>query len=353
MIKGKFNITIGAQAGSESKGKLAAFLADKFKPDIISMASSPNAGHSVVMGTNKYVTYHLPVSWVAHRDAVIVLGPTSVINPPILMKEIDTLKVPPGNLMIHPRAVMIRPHYLHAEREEGLLKLGSTNQGVGIARREKLMRVDDITFADQVKELSMYLGDTVSHINSSLLLRRMVLHEMTQGFDLDLEHGIDRHYCTSKMVNPAMAMAEAGVPPQLIGDVYGVLRPYPIRVNNREGSSGPYAESREITWDDVSERSGYPGKLGELTTTTKLLRRVFEFSWDRIMKFSMVCNPTHLCLQFANYLNHSAFGKSQYRDLPREVTHFISQLQERVAPVAYVGTGPDHDDMIDRHIDEE
>jgi adenylosuccinate synthase len=171
---------------------------------------------------------------------------------------------------------------------------------------------------------------------------------MTQGFDLDLEHGIDPHYATSKMINPAMGAAEAGVSPRRVGDIYGVMRPYPIRVNNREGSSGPYSGAKEITWEEVSLRSGFPGVLAEITTTTKLPRRVFEFSARRMRKFIQVCGPTHMCLQFANYIDHAAKGVRTWEGLPAGVQNWVTDYEANYGiPVTYIGTGPDHDDMID------
>lgn len=354
MIKGAFNIVIGAQAGSESKGKLAAFLADKFKPDIICMAASPNAGHSVIINGQKFVTYHLPVSWVAHRSAKVMLGPTSVIHWETLNKELGLIGISPHQLFIHPRAVIIRDHYMWEEREKGLLKIGSTNQGVGVARREKLMRVEDITFASSFRELRPYVDDTVFFMNDALRNGETVLCEMTQGADLCLEHGIHPRFVTSKMIHPSMAMAEQGVSPKWIGHTYGVLRPYPIRVNNREGSSGPYADAAEIDWKTVGERSKHPNpeSIAELTTTTKLLRRVFEFSVDRFNHFCLTCQPDVLCLQFANYLDHQAFGEKQYSKLPKAVKDFVSKLQMMSGvAVNYIGTGPDHHEMIDRGID--
>jgi adenylosuccinate synthase len=262
------------------------------------------------------------------------------------------LQIPQNQLHIHPRAVMIREHYIAQEKENGLLKIGSTNQGVGVARREKLMRADDITFAKDVGELSRYITDTVDFINAGMEDGDTVLCEMTQGFDLCLEHGIDPHYCTSKMVNPSMAMAEAGVSPHLLGDVYGVFRPYPIRVNNRAGSSGPYAEAKEITWDEVARRSGTTDNIAEITTTTKLPRRVFEFSKERFTKFIRICAPTHLCLQFANYVDVEMFKAKKEHEITRPLGQFIEYI-EKIAetPVSYIGTGPGHEDMIDCGLD--
>lgn len=193
-----------------------------------------------------------------------------------------------------------------------------------------------------------HIADTVAMLNLSLKRGKTVLCEMTQGFDLCLEHGIHPRFCTSKMIHPAMAMAEAGVSPNLIGHIYGVIRPYPIRVNNREGSSGPYAEAKEITWEDVRRRSGCPKDLSELTTTTKLPRRVFEFSHQRYDRFIGVCNPDFLCLQFANYIDWSCYG--QDKQIPIRIYDWVhTHIPNQANRLAYIGTS--EEDMIDTGID--
>lgn len=152
--------------------------------------------------------------------------------------------------------------------------------------------------------------------------------------------------CTSKMINTSMVMAELGVSPRRIGDVYGVFRPYPIRVNNRTGTSGPYADAKEITWEEVTRRSGCPYPISEITTTTKLPRRVFEFSWERFYSFCTICGPTWLCLQFANYLDHNMWGVTDKNSLTQPVKEMIKAMGNR-CPVRYIGTGPEHHHMID------
>jgi len=339
MIKGLFNVVVGSQAGSEAKGKLSAHLSYKFRPRVIAVASSPNAGHTAYFEGQKYVSYHLPIAAVTNPDSHICLGPSSVIRLDILLREMATLQIDPARLHIHPRAVMIPDSYLEEERVAGLRKIGSTNQGTGAARAHKVMRDTGVVFASEVRELHRHMADTVDWINDEMEGGGAVLCEMTQGFDLDLEHGIDPRYCTSKMINPAMAMAEAGVAPSMIGHVYGVLRPYPIRVNNRDGSSGPYAEAKEITWEEIGRRCECPHQLHEITTTTKLPRRVFEFSYRRFDEFVQVCRPTHLCVQFVNYINWSDYGRTDYDLLSEETLQWVNSIGYRAnVPVAYIGT---------------
>ena len=358
MKKGKFNIIMGGQAGSEAKGKASAFIAEKFLPDLIFMASSPNAGHTVVMdpvGGNqgkKFVTYHLPSAMVTCVSPVI-LGPSSLINPQKFMAELSQFpSVRIERVFVDRRAAIIGDDNIVGEKNRGLSDIGSTLQGVGTTRMSKMMRGAGVLFADSVGSLRSPTVDTSTIINAKLDDGITVWCEMTQGFDLDLEHGIHPRYCTSKMINPAMALAEAGVSPHLIGDIYGVIRPYPIRVSNRTGTSGPYAESKEITWEDVAKSCGAPSPLGEITTTTKLPRRVFEFSWSRFEHFIRVCRPDFLILQFANYIDWSNYQKTRPEDLTPRTHKFIEELEKTAGcRVAYVGTGPNHSHMIDMGVD--
>lgn len=360
MQHGSFNLIIGAQAGSEAKGKASAYIAGKHQPHAIFMASSPNAGHTFVDGEgNRYVTYHLP-SAAFTTECPIYLGPSSLINPDTLLKEVKQRGPGQENDLLHrlyidERASIISKHHIALEEgPQNLSDIGSTLQGVGTARSYKMLRFQDVPFAANNRELQILpvlWCKASAKINGYLRAGRTVWCEMTQGFDLDLEHGIHPRYCTSKMINPSMAMAEAGVNPRHIGDVYGVVRPYPIRVSNRTGTSGPYAEAREISWEDVARECGYPGNwrdLVELTTTTKLPRRVFEFSWERFEHFCRVCGPTKLVLQFANYLDWANYGATHRDKLSRKTFTFIEEL-EKVANcrVVLVGTGPKHEEMVE------
>lgn len=365
MQRGKFNIVIGGQAGSESKGKMSGWLCDKHQPEMIVMTASPNAGHTVIDKKGiKKVSYHLPIGAVM-CEGIIILTAASLINTDILAREIKDLGIDPARIMVDPRASIIHSGHVAKERDNGMSDIGSTLQGIGECRMGKMMRKGrgHHTLAHHIDDLFAGIGVEVASqptsvmINNHLRDNGMALCESTQGFDLDLEHGIDPVYCTSKMINPAMAMAEAGVSPALIGDVYGVIRPYPIRVNNRTGTSGPYADAKEITWAEVALRSGFPGPVesfGEITTTTKLPRRVFEFSWQRFAHFIRVCRPNFLCLQFANYLDWKVFGMSDLETLRARqeencaVWDFINELEMRGGVrVDFIGTGPAHNQMIE------
>lgn len=372
--RGRLNVVMGAQAGSESKGKLSSLLVKNNNVSAVVMASSPNAGHTVVLddGTRK-VSYHMPVCAIhlGGKRALglehtmegtpnILLGPSSIINSEKMVGEVEALGIDPSTIMVHPRASLITKVETGKEKSMGLSDIGSTLQGVGVARMNKMKREKDMQlvgnvrdpYIEKLRDRGMVIGDTVGLLNLYLNNKHVVLAESTQGFDLCLEHGIHPRYCTSKMVNSSMVLAEAGVAPSLVGEVLGVVRTLPIRVNNRSGTSGPYTGAMELTWENVKAMCGFPGKVGELmesTTTTKLPRRIFTFSWERFNHFVRVCRPTQLCLQFANYLNWENYRVSRWHDLTHDVKSFILEL-ERASQcrVTYVGTGPRECDMVSR-----
>ena len=361
MKKGAMNIIFGGNAGSEAKGKLAAFLAAKYGICWFAGCLSPNAGHTTIIHGKKYVTHHIPVGITGCKwpdNAWIVLGAASIINPIILEKEVEEL-VKEGvmeyhQLFIDSRADVITP--LHVEKEDVYMTgMGSTAQGVGEARSDKVMRR-----GIKIKKLGEVgegpLWETITHETNRILMRAMdngatVLYEMGQGFDLCVDHGIDPLYCTSRNCTPMQALADMGIPPKYLGDTYAVIRPYPIRVNNRTGSSGPYP-SNELNWAEVKERCGADRDITEMTTTTKLERRVFEFSDSQIKKMVRTCDPTFLCLQFANYVDWGCYGKMLPGELGEKVDKFIGKIELVTGKkVAYVGTGPEQAEMVDMGLD--
>jgi adenylosuccinate synthase len=358
MKPGRYNILQGAQVGSEAKGKLSAWLVDKYQPRAITMTASPNSGHTLVVGDRKLVTYHLPVgAGMSGPGTMIILGPASVINPSILVKEIDTLKEWgfTGVIALDRRATIITPAMIKAEGY--LSKIGSTVQGVGAARIARINRVGTIRVSDIWGDISVHsdrsiqlrVDDTSDLVHSLLDGGSIVYQESTQGAELCIDHGLDPTYCTTRNITTAGAMSEFGIPPRMVGTVYGVLRTFPIRVNNRDGYSGPYQGSVELDWETIGKQCGAPHDITEKTTTTKLVRRVFSFNWDRYHKFLRTCDPDHVCINFINYLDWSSYDAKSWDDLTPKVKDFVERLQRASGRtrVSFLGTGEQHDSMID------
>lgn len=355
MYKGKINIVIGLQAGSESKGKISAFLADKHDVDLIVGNFSPNAGHTVILNGEKKVVYNLPAAAIV-SSAPICLGPGSAINIDKLKKDIKTANINKENLFIDYRAVIIQKRHIQKEKEK-LKHISSTAQGVGYAFIERLKRTNNILLSGHYrKELENFanLTDTSSIINEYLRKNKCVLGEMTQGFDLDILHGIEYPYCTSRPINPAQMLSESGISPSYLGEVFGVFRPYPIRVGNAEGFSGPYSDARETTWEEIKERCGAPFDITEYTTTTKRKRRVFNFSFERFTKAIKVCKPTVLAMNFVNYIDWNAYKIKKWEKLPKLVKNRILFFQDLYEmPIELIGTGPNHEDIITSYVNPE
>lgn len=125
------------------------------------------------------------------------------------------------------------------------------------------------------------------------------------------------------------------------------------------GSSGKcYPDQKEITWEEISERCGE--KVLEMTSLTKRLRRCFEPSVLQIKNATMCCMPTHITINFVNYLDKNIKGaKGKYSiELIKEtfpkVYDFIKFVEdnqyyqdENKAVVKYLGTGPRRSEIIE------
>jgi len=160
--------------------------------------------------------------------------------------------------------------------------------------------------------------------------------------------------CTSRECTVSRELMDMGLAPSVVGDVYVVVRPYPIRVGNVVengkivGYSGDvYDDQAEMSWADIRKLSGYPSDydLQEITTVTKRVRRVFTFSMEQVKRACRVNGATKIALNFANYLDYECFQTGGYLYnldlLPRKVRDFIVDLETAIGiPVALVGTGP-------------
>lgn len=163
-------------------------------------------------------------------------------------------------------------------------------------------------------------------------------------------NGILAHNCTSRGTTAIQNMADMGIRPDRLGDIYVVIRPAPIRVGNvvedgkTVGYSGDaYPGQEEITWKQLAEDCGAPPDVmkGELTTVTKRLRRVFTFSERQLLEAVTINGATKLALNFANYIDWSCYGTNDYYRLSPKITDFIRKIEDIAQiPVTIIGTGP-------------
>ncbi len=341
MEPGKFNVLMDLQFGSCGKGKFAPWLAREFRAQHLSCSNRPNAGHTSVIGDQVRVYKVLPSACALmdeQQHVWLSSGSAFYID-----RITDELGMFTGILHIHPQAEVVRDEDKLAEMAT---TIASTHQGSMGSLLRKLLRRDWDSVVPRDAMFSLQATGFINH-------QHMWLHESSQGWGLSLDHGI-YPYVTTRNCGTAAALDQMGLSPRLLGDVYGIFRPYPIRVGNLPGqTSGPgWAGSPETTWEHIANNAGLDGNLRdrEQTTVTKRTRRVFEFSMEQIQDAVRMNGVNRLILNFAQYLDRTAAGRrGPMAALPSKVLDFIDRVQVACnVPVVAVGTGADIDDVCVR-----
>ena len=360
----RFNVVTDGQWGSCGKGMVTSALTAVFKPEVMSTTNMANAGHTAVNENGeKWVAKALPSGaimgkWMERYKPTILVGASAAFHLEQMLKEIGDLDGG-TKVEIHPRAGVITGDHKRAEGTS-TKHVASTMQGCAEMLSDKILRKKGLRLAGDYEELKTWTNDfTDSLIRRWWDLGVTVLHEGSQGFSLDINHGSHYPQCTSRGTTATQNMADMGVCHQMVGDVYLVIRPFPIRVGNvyEDGvevgnSGGAYEGQAEITWQEVAKRSGMPAEEAEkllereLTTVTKRLRRVFEFSDVQVRKAARINGATKIALNFANYVDWECSGCRRWNDLPQRVMEFVQRIQNVTGvPVEMVGTGPKYGDV--------
>src|ERR1700687_3306465 len=139
-------VVVGAQWGDEGKGKVVDYLAGSFDY-IARVAGGPNAGHTVIIGKNKYVLQLIPCGILRPKQQAVI-GSGVVVDPTALVAEIEMLAKAKidvrGRLHISNRAHLIFPYHREldkaAEAARGENKIGTTSRGIGPAYEDKMAR---------------------------------------------------------------------------------------------------------------------------------------------------------------------------------------------------------------------
>ncbi|GLW09947.1 adenylosuccinate synthetase [Microtetraspora sp. NBRC 13810] len=271
---------MGAQWGDEGKGKATDLLGDQVDY-VVRYQGGNNAGHTVVIGDQKYALHLLPTG-VLSPDVVPVIGNGVVIDPGVLLSEIDGLRargISCDKLLISASAHLIMPHHKAldkvTERFLGKARIGTTGRGIGPAYGDKIarmgVRVQDLLDPgilsqkieaalheknqvltkvynrrgiDHGKVLEEYLGyaerltphiaDTSLVLTQALDQDKVVLLEGGQGNLLDIDHGT-YPFVTSSSPTSGGACTGSGIPPTRLTRVIAILKAYTTRVG-----SGPF-----------------------------------------------------------------------------------------------------------------
>ncbi len=289
-------VIVGTQWGDEGKGKVVDLLAE-FADLVVRFQGGNNAGHTMVVEGKQFISHLIPSGILQNK--ICLLGNGMVVDPAVLIEEIDYLKsngidVGPDNLKISERAHIIMPYHKeidHArERLKGDKKIGTTGRGIGPSYEDKATRrgirfvelLDPEVFREKVnsilEEKNFYLKEYLSSnpldlediinqyneyakrlsphvtnisvvINNAIKSGRQVLFEGAQGTHLDIDHGT-YPYVTSSNTIAGNACGGAGIGPKEITGVIGIVKAYTTRVGE-----GPFpAELFDETGDTIQKK---------------------------------------------------------------------------------------------------
>jgi adenylosuccinate synthase len=301
-------VLLGAQWGDEGKGKATDLLGDRVDY-VVRYQGGNNAGHTVVIGDQKYALHLLP-SGILSPNVIPVIGNGVVIDPAVLLTEIKGLNergIDTSKLKISTNAHLITPYHRTidkvSERFLGKSKIGTTGRGIGPAYADKInrigIRVQDlfdpsilrqkieaalhdknqilikvfnrkgITVDEVLDEylgyaqvLKPYVVDTALLLDQALKSGKNVLLEGSQGTLLDVDHGT-YPFVTSSNPTAGGASTGSGIGPTKITRVIGILKAYTTRVG-----SGPFPTELFDEDGDALRKIG-----GEVGVTTGRNRR--------------------------------------------------------------------------------
>jgi adenylosuccinate synthase len=334
-------VVVGGQFGSEGKGKVAAYLTERYGVRYCLRTGGPNAGHCFqTEGGTAFKLRQLPAGAV-YPDTRLLIPAGAIIDLPILKAELDLLKLDHRRVGIDRNAMVISGEDTNAEHDM-YEHIGSTQTGTGAATARRVMRgqgYSRVRLAKDYTELHPFLTEVTQELERA----PSVVVEGTQGFGLSLYHTDFYPKCTSRDTSAAGVISEAGISPRRVTDIIMVVRTYPIRVAGEQ--AGPLFG--EVSWEVIRIASGYRDSIEERTTVTNRIRRVGTFDQDQFMKAVQVNQPTMLVVNFLDYLDAEVRGiRSQ--DLLTIQPKFFCQGLERLSgvQVGLGGTGPKINDLV-------
>ena len=310
-------VVVGTQWGDEGKGKLTDLLARDMDM-VVRYQGGHNAGHRIVVGGEAFALQLVP-SGVLYPNITPVIGNGVVVDPAVLLKELDTLTskgIDVSKLVVSGNAHLIMPYHQEldrvTERFLGKNALGTTKRGIGPAYADKSSRVGlrvqdlldpkifrekldvalkeknavlakvynrlplkadeiaDVYLGELAPRISPMIGDTVGLIHDALDDGKRILLEGAQATFLDLDHGT-YPFVTSSNPVAGGACTGSGLGPRDLTDIVGIAKAYITRVG-----AGPFPTE---LFDDMQELLVERGH--EFGTNTGRRRRVGWF--DAVM----------------------------------------------------------------------
>jgi len=301
-------VIVGAQWGDEGKGKATDLLAGRIDY-VVKFNGGNNAGHTVVIGDEKYALHLLP-SGILTPGVIPVIANGVVVDLEVLAEELDGLTargLDVSKLVVSSHAHVIT-HYHRTldkvtERFLGKRQIGTTGRGIGPTYADKINRVgiriqdlfdegilrqkvegaleqknhllvkvfnrraisvdevvdDLLSYQDRIRPM---VADTSLLLNQALADNKTVLFEGGQATMLDVDHGT-YPFVTSSNATAGGAATGSGVAPWQLNRVAGIIKAYTTRVG-----SGPFPTELDDEWGEWLRDRGH-----EFGTTTGRPRR--------------------------------------------------------------------------------
>jgi len=312
-------VVVGAQWGDEGKGKVVDLLTEHAQV-VVRFQGGNNAGHTLVVGGQKTILTLIP-SGILHAGKTCVIGNGVVLDPAVLVAEIDTLRArgvirSDGQLVISEAAHVIFPWHRHLdalrERARGSSPIGTTGRGIGPTYEDKVarrgIRVRDLldesrlfrkveerlpAARDELAALAARAGVTAPELDAAAIAREYaafgarlrphvrdaslylhgevkrgarILFEGAQGTLLDIDHGT-YPFVTSSNCVAGNAAVGSGLGPTAIDKVVGISKAYTTRVGG-----GPFptelgdalGERLRTVGEEFGSVTGRPRRTGWL-----------------------------------------------------------------------------------------
>jgi adenylosuccinate synthase len=396
-------VVVGTQWGDEGKGKITDLLAEN-TDIVVRYQGGNNAGHTVIVGKEIFKLHLIP-SGVLFPNTVCVIGNGVVVDPEVLLEEIEMLrgrgvKVSPDNLKISSAAHLILAKHKKQDQEQETgraagQKIGTTGRGIGPTYVDKIDRAgarleiflrqtapQDEQLAKLKDQLAPYVIDSVKYLNEALAAGKNILLEGAQGTMLDVDHGT-YPFVTSSNPTAGGACTGSGIGPTKIDEVWGVVKAYSTRVGE-----GPFPTE---LFDKDGEYLRAAG--AEFGTTTGRARRCGWFDAVVVKHAARVNGLTDLVLTKLDVLDKlpkikictayeidgqtvedlptdlELFSRARpvyievdgwqkdttqcrsFSELPSAALKYIAKLQELVGvKITLVSTGPERAQAIRRDI---
>lgn len=418
-------VVVGTQWGDEGKGKIVDWLTDHAQ-GVVRFQGGHNAGHTLVVGGKKTVLRLIP-SGILHANKACFIGNGVVLSPEALLKEIDELSAAgidvASRLRISEACPLILPYHIALDQAResaaGEAKIGTTGRGIGPAYEDKVarraIRLQDLfheerfaaklkenleyynflltqyfkapaldfqqvydqtlSFAARIKPMMADVSRTLYDLNKE---GKAILFEGAQGTLLDVDHGTYPFVTSSNCVAGAAAPG-AGVAPQMLQYVLGIVKAYTTRVG-----SGPFPTE---LFDEVG--AGLAKRGNEFGSVTGRPRRCGWFDAAALKRSIQINGVSGLCVTKLDVMDgietinlcvgykvdgkivdilpvgaeeiarcepvyeempgwkESTFGIKRLEDLPANARAYLKRVEEVCeAPVDMISTGPDREETI-------